>query len=182
MRPLIYSEDAFSHPLFLSSCSRKSTPFKQLLVLPIQHTALRASACSALRPAGERRNKSHCCHQGTDLMAALNSLFLIRRLYEDITSTVSFIGVNTWWAAVVSYFTVSPWAQNTSYTPGPACLSARDCVQYRHLSCCINPFTFRTPLEPNVCYSHTSENNFRTKRKLTNYLMESSSLASEKYF
>ena len=46
----------------------------------------------------------------------------------------------------------------------------------------INPFTLRTPLEPNVCYSHTFENNFRTKRKLTKYLMESCSLASYKHF
>ena len=45
-----------------------------------------------------------------------------------------------------------------------------------------NPFTLRTPLEPNVCYSHTFENNFRTKRKLTKYLMESCSLASDKHF
>ena len=46
----------------------------------------------------------------------------------------------------------------------------------------VNPFTLRAPLEPNVCYSHTFENNFRTKRKLTNYLMESCSLASDKHF
>ena len=44
------------------------------------------------------------------------------------------------------------------------------------------PCTLRTPLEPNVCYSRTFGNNFRTKRKFTKYLMESCSLASDKHF
>ena len=46
----------------------------------------------------------------------------------------------------------------------------------------INPFTLRAPLEPNVCYFHTFENNLRTKRKLTTFLNESCSLASNKHF
>ena len=46
----------------------------------------------------------------------------------------------------------------------------------------INPFTLRAPLEPNVCYSHTFENNLRIKRKFTKYLKESCSLASDKHF
>ena len=46
----------------------------------------------------------------------------------------------------------------------------------------VNPFTLRSPLEPNICYFHTFENNFRTKRKFTKYLKESCSSASNKHF
>ena len=44
-----------------------------------------------------------------------------------------------------------------------------------------NSFTLRTPLEPNVCYFHTFENNLRTERKFTNNLKESCSSASDKH-
>ena len=46
----------------------------------------------------------------------------------------------------------------------------------------VNPFTLRTPLEHNVCYFNTFENNLRTMRKFTKYLKESCSLASDKHF
>ena len=46
----------------------------------------------------------------------------------------------------------------------------------------LNPFTLRAPLEPNVCYFHTFENNLRTTQTFTNYLKDSCSLASDKHF
>ena len=43
----------------------------------------------------------------------------------------------------------------------------------------LNPFTLRVPLESIVCYSHTFDNNFRMKLKLTKYLEESCCLDSD---
>ena len=45
----------------------------------------------------------------------------------------------------------------------------------------VNSFTLRAPLERNVCYFQTFENNLRTERKFTKYLKESCSLASDKH-
>ena len=45
-----------------------------------------------------------------------------------------------------------------------------------------NSFTLRAPLEPNVCYSHTFDDNLRTERKFTKHLKESCSLDSKKHF
>ena len=47
-----------------------------------------------------------------------------------------------------------------------------------HIFPVLNSFTLRAPLEPNVCYFHTFENNLKTERKFTKYLKESCSLAS----
>ena len=60
-------------------------------------------------------------------------------------------------------------------------IPASECIYCRR-GAYLNPFTRRTPLEPNVCYFHTFENNLRTKRKFTEYLKESCSLASDKHF
>ena len=51
-----------------------------------------------------------------------------------------------------------------------------------YLESSLNSFTLGAPLEPNVCYFHTFENNLRTEVKFTKYLKESCSLASDKHF
>ena len=52
------------------------------------------------------------------------------------------------------------------------------CLLIQAFTIYINPFTLRAPLESNVCYSHTFENNFGIKQKFPKYLKGTSFLTS----
>ena len=69
-------------------------------------------------------------------------------------------------------------APTKAFTASPGAILYNAGYRIVHL----NPFTLRTPLEPNVCFFHTFENNLRTKQKFTKYLKESCSLASDRLF